>query len=210
MRALAILSLIACSGGSDSSPAGGATALAFCEGPTQHRYDPDVSTELEQWPDDHWSVDDPSSPTGQRIVLEGAPWAGALSDTLAPLAEQLEGGTGFATQGRIVMRFSAPLAEPQLDADASLVSDALQLFDLSELPPARVPYSATLEDGGTQLRVQPLRPLRPGARHALIATRSLSAGDGGCVAPSPRLEQLLRGSGEPRLVSLHISLMSYL
>ncbi len=201
MRALAMVFLFACSGGSDSSPAGGATTLAFCEGPTQHRYDPDVSTELEQWPDDHWSFDDPSSPTGQRIALEGAPWASALSATLVPLAEQLEGGTGFATQGRIVMRFSAPLAEPSLDADASLVSDALQLFDLSELPPARVPYSATLEDGGTQLRVQPLRPLRPGARHVLIATRSLSAADGGCVAPSPRLEQLLRGSGEPRLVS---------
>jgi len=70
------------------------------------------------------------------------------------------------------------------------------LLDLDSEPPARVPFSVTYAEDGATAVVQPMRPMRAGARHALLITTAHKAMDGDCVAPSPALRSILTGEAE--------------
>ncbi|MFT4624866.1 MAG: dienelactone hydrolase [Myxococcota bacterium] len=200
--------LLGCADDPAASRPTGEAPIVWCEGDTAQRYDPELSVELEQWPDDVWTVEDAASRTGVRVSIVDAPWVAALNPVIAPLAPQLEGASGFHTQGRIVLRFTASLGVVPTGSAASVRSAALQLLDLSTEPATRVPYESEIGEDGRQLRVLPLRPLRPGALHALVATTALQAEDGGCIAPSARLKTWLDGTGDARGVKRHADLLA--
>lgn len=167
----------------------------WCESETVHLYDPFVRDELDLWPDDLWTRADADSPTGSRLDVSNAPWVAATPDLLRPAIEDLSAVSGFARNGGVVLRFSAaldPTAVPTGD-EGSTQSEALQWWDLGTSPPSRVPYEARPGDEDRDIVMWPLRPLRPNARHAVIATTALVAADGGCVAPSERTRDILTG-----------------
>lgn len=174
----------------------------FCEGATAQKYDPFVSRELEVFPDDALTRDDPDSPTGLRLDLdpETVPWVAGIPPLFGQSVVEMTGLSGFGNNGAIVLRFTAPI-EPLPDgAEASTTSDAVMLFDLESDPPARVPFTVTYAEAGATAIIQPMRAMRAGARHGLLITTAHPAADGDCVAPSPTLQAMLRGEAEdPRL-----------
>jgi hypothetical protein len=170
------------------------------------RYDPVAGAAIESFPDDWYTRDDAASPTGVVLALDetNATWVAGIADLLRPAIEDLNGLSGFGSNGGVLLRFSGPVVGVPEEVDASLTSDAVMLLDLSVTPPARVPYRALLLEGGADVILEPLRPMRLRARHAAVVTTALKAADGGCVAPSATLRQLLTGAAtEPRLARLH-------
>jgi hypothetical protein len=169
-RVVSALALLAACASPDEA------ATPRCDVTVRQRYDPFVAEEIELFPDDLLVVEDPSSPTGVRLTADAtkAPWLRALPAQLATLPEALGGLTGFARNGAVVVRF---------DADPGLITPGpdLRLLDLSTQPATDVPY--TLRQSVDQLIVQPLRPLRAGARHGLVLATSHVTPDGGCVGP---------------------------
>jgi hypothetical protein len=164
-----------------------------CEGTTSSRYDPAGSDELERWPDDYLTIPDPLSPTGRRLATsDRATWPHSAPSLLAGALPALDHLSGFGRSGAALFRFTAPVAPPP-DIDESTTNDRLLLYDIDAAPPARLPYAARLGDDGHDLFVQPILPLRRGARHLLVATSLYLDAAGGCIAPSPLEAQLWRG-----------------
>lgn len=183
--------------------------LAWCEGATEHVYDPLQQDALQMWPDDFYTRDDGSTPTGLRVVMnqEIAPWTADVSPLLADAIVELNSLSGFGRNAGAVMRFTAPVgALPSTGVDDwqdSLTSDALLLLDLGTDPPTRVPYEASTNDEGRDLIVWPLRPLRGSTLHALVVTDALKAADGECIRPSATTRALLSQSAtDPALTRL--------
>lgn len=195
MRFLAALVLVSC------GPVQEMPSPSWCEAGTAHLYDPFVRDTLDQWPDDLHALIDPSSPTGVRLSLDPtkARWSVDLPPLVAELAGMVSEASGFSRHGAIVLRFSGPVGE-LVDRGRG---GALRLLDLSVTPAEDVPFEVTLGADGTQIQVQPLRPLRAGARHGVVLTNEHAAGDGGCVSPGPVLRELLDGEvSDPRLQRL--------
>lgn len=155
----------------------------WCPGPVEQRYDPLVAGELELFPDDLLTREDPDSPTGIRldVNVDNAPWVAGVPNLLKVAVGDLAVLSGFGTHAGIVMRFTDLVAP----TEANVV-----LYDLGQDPPEPVAVELDALEGGAGLVVQPLRPLRPGTRHAVFAT-ALSAAEGGCVRPSPTMQALL-------------------
>lgn len=186
----------------DTAPEDVAAPIAWCEGATTHLYDPVGGAELWMFPDDFFTREDPASPTGLRLemTLENAPWLESMADLLKTTLTQLGALSGFATQGGVFMRFSAPLGPLPSGVVESVASDGLLLLDLDVDPPERIPFEAHYNDEDTAFILWPLRPLRPKTRHAVIVTTSLLAVDGGCIQPSAATRALLGDSAvEPAL-----------
>lgn len=190
MRPMLLLALVACV---DNAPP------EFCSGTTVQHYTPLSADELLMWPDDGLTVADATSPTGLRIDLtpDRAPWFHALPPLVHDLLRGLDIPSGFARQGAIVMRFSEALGELPSDMSTSLTDEGLQLWELADSGAVRRPFEVVLDDQGRQLRVQPLKPLAPGRRHALVLTTAHIAADGACVAPSATTRGLLTGNADP-------------
>ncbi|MCA9538725.1 MAG: hypothetical protein KC620_07550, partial [Myxococcales bacterium] len=182
-----------------------ALGVPFCEGGTTHLYAPFESSTLQLFPDDLLTMDADDSPTGVRLAIdpEQFPWMANVPRLLATIFADLDGLSGFATYGAIVMRFSDPIGEVPADAAASVDSNALMLLDLSTTPPTHVPYVVRRSEGDRAIIVQPLRPMRVGTRHALVATTELHDAAGDCIAPGPTMRGLLaEGVEDPRLARM--------
>lgn len=189
-----LLLLAACaSEAPDQSADTAAPPPAWCSGGTTHLWDPVGATEVQLFPDGALEVDDPTSPTGRRVEVTSAPWAGDLPGLLSGAVASLSDLSGFGTLGGQLLRFSAPVTGWPTTAEESVTSSAWQLVDLSTSPPTRVPFTVEpLEDGATVL-LWPLRPLTMGAEHALLVTTDAAAAEGGCISPAPATRALLWG-----------------
>lgn len=178
--------------------------VAFCDGATREQWDPADAADVSRFPDDALTVADPASPTGLRVAVDAdSPLRASLPPMLASIAAGLEQRSGFGRMGAIHLRFTrslGPLPEDSTD------NPELMLVDLAR--GERVPFSSRSYDAGLGLEVQPLRPLAPGTRHALVLTDAHVAADGGCVAPSPALRALLTDAwdGEPALAERYAGL----
>ncbi|MGM0575373.1 MAG: hypothetical protein ACQEXJ_06555 [Myxococcota bacterium] len=184
----------------DASP-----PIAWCEGDTAYRWDPVAGEDLETFPDDFHTLDAPDSPTGLRLhyTEANAPWIPDMPDLLRGSFQDMNLLSGFGRNAGAVLRFTAPLAEVPTGAEASVTSDALMLLDLETEPPTRVPYEAWLNEDAKNIVLWPLRPFRPGTRHAVVATTGLLDAEGGCVSPSPALRDVLTGqAADPALERL--------
>lgn len=184
---------------------------SWCAGPTALQYDP-LALRLDAFPDDVFTVDADTATgvrvdlrPGENVTLDGA------SMPFGPLFEDASTLDGFGTTGGAYFRVSAALLEASLPAvanDAPTPDDGLLLLDLDADPVALVPlgWKQIAEEAGASevtLLVEPMIPLRPAHRHALVLTTAVEADGGGCVAPSPTLVSMLDGSAtDPALARM--------
>ena len=165
----------------------------WCEGTTAHQWDPANAAEVQLFPDGLMEVDDPSTPTGVRLDPARVAWPAVVPPLLTEAVLAVSELSGFGTLGGGLLRFDAPVAGVPTTAAQSETDPGWQLVDLDTEPPSRVPFEAELLDGDRSVRLWPLRPLRQGARHALLVTTEATASDGGCISPSAATRALLFG-----------------
>ena len=192
-------------GGADGAgdDGGPIPALPFCEGATTFLYDPTGGLALETFPDDYYTVEDPTTATGLRVRMDAtlAPWVPAIPGDYDQTFAQLQELDGFGTTAAIILRFSGPVTDvPTGEAPPS--PDRLRLVDL-DAGATPIPFEVQPSDDDTALLLWPMVPLAAGHRHGVIATRDLLAKDGACVAPSATLKKLVGGTAtDPRLTRL--------
>ena len=172
---------------------------AWCAGATQQMYAPATSTELELFPDGLLQSEDADSPTGFRLDAARAAWPAHVPDLLIDGIATMNDLSGFGTMGGAVIRFDGPITGLPTSADESVTSEGWQIIDVDALE--RVPYEATALDGDRTVRLMPLRPLRKGARHAVVVTTAATDAQGGCLAPAEATQALLHGEPEDPLVA---------
>jgi hypothetical protein len=185
--------------------------VAWCQGKTQFLYDPAGAQGLTAFPDDYYTVDDPTRATGLRVAFDPAAetWIAATPKSFQSTYDDLSTLDGWGTNAGIVLRFSAPVANLPSGA-TSVQSPAVLLVDLDTPQAERVPFELQPTDEGQSVILWPMRPLRPGHRHGVLVTRQWLAQDGGCIAPSAALRLALTGHSlgarmqrlEPRLHEL--------
>ena len=156
---------------------------AWCAGATQQMYAPATSTELELFPDGLLQAEDASSPTGFRLDAARAAWPAHVPDLLIDGIATMNDLSGFGTMGGAVIRFDGPITGLPASADESVTSEGWQIIDVDALE--RVPYEATALDGDRTVRLMPLRPLRKGARHAVVVTTAATT-PRATASPRPR------------------------
>lgn len=168
---------------------------------TTYRYDPLADTELTTFPDDFYTVDDPSRPTGLRVTVADAPWRGTVVNALEHVFEDLETIDGFGVSAGVVLRFTAPIAE--VPSGPSTASEGpIALWTLGD-DPRRIAFEVQTADAGATLILNPMEPLPEATPAGVIVSSELTDADGGCVAPSPVLWSLLTGTPEePRYARL--------
>lgn len=165
----------------------------WCEGATAQQWDPLAGTEVEFFPDGLIEVADASTPTGVRLDPSRVAWPALVPPLLSEAMLAVSELSGFGTHGGGLLRFSAPVTGLPTTAEESQTHPGWQLLDLDTMPPERVPFEVDLLDDDQSVRLWPLRPLRQGARHALLVTTDAVAADGGCIAPAPATRALLHG-----------------
>ena len=174
---LSVLFLAACGGADDTSGDAPMAAAppAWCEGNTTHQWDPSGAAHVELFPDGLLEVVDPGSPTGMRLDPDRVAWPAQVPPLLAEAVLAMTALSGFGTLGGGLLRFDAPVQDVPATAAASESASGWRLVDLDAPTPTRVPFEAELLDGGQTVRLWPLRPLRQGARHALVVTTDAAA-----------------------------------
>ena len=184
--------------------------IVWCEGATRQVYAPLAGARLEAWPDDFYTRDEPSSPTGLKLEMneDNAPWIADVEDLLKGALLDLNVLSGFGRNAGAVLTFDGPVgalpAATVDDWEQSLTTDAIQLLDLETDPPTRIPYEVFTNDEDQELILWPLAPLRPGVLHAVVVTTTFGDATGDCIAPSPILRALLTGTTtQPSLQRLH-------
>lgn len=150
-------------------------------------WDPRTATLLETFPDDYYTHADPSTATGLRPYLgpDLAGWLDSIPGQFGPMYRQLEALDGWGTTAGIILRFSGPVAAPP--------EGALRLLGAGAGAVEEIAFDLQVTEDGTGLILWPKVPLRPATRHAVVATRALTAADGGCVSPSAGLSDALAG-----------------
>jgi hypothetical protein len=176
---------------------------AWCEGATGHRWVRDGAEEIDLFPDGLLEVADASTPTGVRLSVdpERAPWVGSVPPFMADAADGLSDLSGFGTTGGVLLRFDAPVTAAPGSAEESVESAGWMLVDLDTPDLARVPFEARVVEDGLTVMLWPLRPMRSGARHALVLTTAAEAADGGCISPTDTTRALLYGTSDDPVVA---------
>lgn len=210
-RSLSLLGLlwVACSGSGDpvANAPGDEDAAdlppEWCDGATAHRWDREAAEDVDLFPDGLMEVADPTSPTGVRLSVQSdrAPWVAEAPPLLADAVTSLEDLSGFGTLGGMLLRFDAPVIDVPADADASLSGEGWILVDLETPDLTRVPFEAVVLEDGLSVMLWPLRPMRTGARHALVVTTAALAADGGCIAPADPTRALLWGTPDDPILA---------
>jgi predicted esterase len=110
-------------------------------------------------------------------------------DYLGSVASQLQVLTGFGTYASLRIPFDQPVALPPTDNPSGIL--LLQSDDLAA-PPA--PIRAAFDDTDSSLEVQPVLPLKPNTRYALVLTTALVDHAGIPIHPSVDFAAVLAGS----------------
>lgn len=170
-------------------PDGGPKAAppAWCEAEVQGRQELDAPLMLDVFPDETWSIADPSTVTGRRLHLGAA--ADAFPENYADLARQLEALDGFGLAASIYLRFTGPL-DPALYADLRLVA-------LAESGPEEREFDLELLDAGATLMLTPRVPMPP-ATPMVVALINPEDPSAPCVSPAPALRDQLWPAGSTR------------
>ena len=156
------------------------------------RSDPDSPNPFLPFPDDYWLVDDPTTPSGRRVMVE----VGQLPDFLMravarAVAASIRDRDGFSPIQDVVFGLSAEADVASLPRDERASIDpaaAVGLFDVDPGSPTfgrRIPFTLALHDDEgpdgvldhTGLLFPAIR-LEPGGRYLFVLTRRLhAAGD---------------------------------
>jgi len=166
-------------------------------------------------PSDYFTVSDPDTGTGRRLHFVGGeniPESHFYVQHLSFALQELNTLDGWGTTGSGIVRFGGKLDPAACGAIAEqttyprqrqrLVLDGTErvLFILNIDPRAGAPYGEhrgvivdAYEDGS--LIFEPLYPLDPATRYAVVLTRGLVAEGRGCVTRAPAWQEALSGSG---------------
>lgn len=165
--------------------------------PTTLFYDPIGGGTLGTFPDDFYTVDDKTSPTGIRVRIDPqvAPWLSGMPSFQVRAYEQLSGLDGFGNLAAILFRFDGSLAAVS-PGDVYLMA-----VEGDDIP--GVPVEVESLDSDRLLVIRPLVPLQPGTRYGVVLSRAVEDASGGCVDPGPVLRSLWDGTAvHPDLVRL--------
>lgn len=154
---------------------------------TVSAWDPEGG-ELANWPDESLLVEDPSTGTGYRLVLDPGRYEetlGAIGGYLPIFTEDLSALDGFGNNAQAFFRFGRAFdvaALPSGDATASPTA-GLGFVVLGE-EPRLVPALVTATDEDATLMLAPLRPLPEQTWAVAFVTRAITDAAGGCLEPS--------------------------
>jgi hypothetical protein len=170
---------------------------------------PDVTV----FPDDVFTRDDPSTPTGLRLAFDAAHINSLtrLPQAFAKLPDELATLDGFGVTSSIVIRLSDAVDPKSLpSARDSMLSQAPILLGTVGRTGAFqfLPYQARLLDGGTTVMLDPLLPLPPAKQIFVAITERLVATSGRPFKPSRAMTMALAGGGGERgqRVAAHIAI----
>ena len=154
--------------------------LSFCDADLAFDYAPDV--QLSVFPDDHYSVLDPSTPTGRRVAITPQDTAAVADfpENYQSWLSDLSTLDGFGLSAGIFLGFDGQLP-PLEELD-------VQLWVLGESPQSW-PFELSSTDGGRTLMLHPRRAL-PSSAEVMVVLQNPPE-DAGCVAPGPLLSDLL-------------------
>lgn len=187
--------------------------VVFCEGPTRIAYAPE-SGRVDAFPDDYFTVEDPTTPTGLRVSMlpdHDVVADGALGNHVR-LLHDISTLDGFGISSDLTLVLSGPIDESTLPVggDGSGRPDAsLVLVDLDASPISFLDFEwwQTPEGDGSDthtLTIAPLGPLKSRTRYGVALTTKARDGQGACIAPSESMRLLLSGrAGSPRLERLN-------
>lgn len=210
---LLILATAGCGGGRDGS-------IDFCQGSNEVIFDP-AGDWLLPFPSDLYLAEDPSTPSGHRVVLDESNIPPAEeSFTIYPyLAGQMSELDGFGTSADIAFGFSTEIGAREMVGGELVVTppQSLQIGPADTVGPASPALLVDVDEdspgfgqpvplfleyvsdrtpegaGQHYLMAEPAWPLRPKTTYALALTRRLTDARGRCVAPSAATRDLLSG-----------------
>ena len=108
-------------------PLGSDVPIDWCDGPTEGRFAPLDDPQLSVFPDDEWTIDDDSSPTGQRVDVAGAAWLEEMPLGVVDVEQPLGVLSGWGRLGAMFLRTWAPIGELPTDSVASVTEGATSL-----------------------------------------------------------------------------------
>lgn len=164
-----------------------------------YRYDLSHS-DPQTFPDDVLTRADAERPTGLTLDVSALPWVEDQSSFVQQLMTDLDQLDGWGLNAGLLLRFSEPLqglpSGPETGAPESAVL-LVRVDGEEELPlyPRQVPVERREIEGGAVQIFEPMRPLKPATRYALII-RQLDEDHlegGGCLAQGPEVQALLNG-----------------
>ena len=178
--------------------------LSFCAGSTTSRYAPLSSETLDVFPDDFWSVEDPTTATGRRLhVTNDTPWLGWMPGNFQSAFLDLSALDGFGINASLFQRFDAAIAPTPSGPDTAKTAPAgVELWALpADAAPVRIPFEATLTDDGETVLLAPMLPLRARTAHIMLVRSSQNDAKGGCLQPSSATRALLERTIDTTLPS---------
>lgn len=152
-------------------------------------HDRDDPSLVAPFPDDHYLVSDPSTPTGRRPSVPVPPYTGTLRDVYAGLLPAVNALDGWSRVAPVVIAVTDALDPSLLPADETAAQDPwapIALFDLDPSSPEhgrRIPYLARFRvdvnrsgQVDRSILLFPSIALRPRGAYGLVVTRRLFAG----------------------------------
>lgn len=205
MRALCLLTLIACDGATpiDAGVDGGGDAGPTC---TVLEWDPDNGL-LSRWPEPEMLVDDATTDTGVRLEFDEARYAAtaeALRNYRQVFTEDLGELDGFGVNAEAFFTFgrSFDVASLPNGEETGMPDAGLGLAVLGPGEPALWPVIVDTTDEGGAILMAPMRPLPAKATVAAFVTRALTPSAGGCLEPSEAMASEIASADVDALIAL--------
>lgn len=159
--------------------------VGWCEGPVKYDYAPDPATSFTTFPDDTWTVADPSTGTGLRVSMAVAetPVLEQFPENYVDWFDHLSTLDGWGLTGGLYFQF-----ERSLDP-ATLQAEDIVLLALEPEGPRRFEVDFLFTDSDRTLVVKPRLPLPPATR--IVAALLTDPESSSCISPSSTLRALL-------------------
>lgn len=166
--------------------------------PVTFDWDPGAG-KLSAFPDDAFTVDDPTTRTGLRLDLapERIPELLEVPETYQEIFRAMSSLDGFGLSAGAMLRFDGALDPASVwsgETTASAQAPILLVVDTAD-GPRPWPYEATLTDEGMTVILEPMAPLPPRTTGFLAVTTRLRTADGRPLAPSRAMAAALAGEG---------------
>jgi len=168
------------------------------------RYSYDLSYAAPQtFPDDALTVASQETRTGLKLSVTELPWVEGQSAFVKQLMGDLDQLDGWGINAGVILRFTAPLPTLPSGPETGEPDSPVLLFrvdgvDEGPLYPQRVPVEVrSIEEGQAQI-FEPMLPLKPATRYALLIRQMDEEwlGADHCLAQGEELTQLLEGAAD--------------
>lgn len=184
---------------------GGASSEELVLDPEQcitYRYDLNYRTAL-TFPDDALTRSDDGAITGQKLSVGQLSWVSEESDFVQRLMSDLDQLDGWGINAGIILHFNKPIlglpSGPQTaEPDSPVLLVRVDGVDEAPLYPKQVAVERReIKDGLVQI-FEPMRPLKPATRYALVIRQLSEAqlGQGNCLAQGAEMIALLEGEAD--------------